>query len=148
MACSSTSAKSPSGRKPASQKMTNDDSHPDDLLPIVTSRVFYSPRRFEELESAILLNKGVQSCLTSGGALAVAPLSIDIEGRISYTGQTEVVSIDVSDLLVKNCLLGALPQIKHGRGIQGPFKMRLERSIGPANGKGLILKPDAVKKFE
>jgi hypothetical protein len=136
-------------RSAASKKATAEISNANQIeLNVAT---VYSPRRYNELESTIMLDSGVQECLRSALVLDSSELRIVIEGRIGYTGDTSEVHVETvrESQSLKTCLEAQIGTLKHGRGLHGPFKMQIHHGQLPAaGGKGLLLDLKPVKKFE
>lgn len=124
---------------------TSDSSGPLELF----SEVAYGPRRMTEIDSGLSLNPKVQDCFRKPSGTVHVPVTVTVDGKITYGGEIEGAQVRGSDPGLEKCLLEALKTVRLGRGRIGPFKMRLSTERDRLKGgKGLILEPAPVRKFE
>lgn len=113
--------------------------------------VAYASRRSEDLEQAVLLNAGVQSCLRLAIKPEQADFSVGVEAQITKLGRVLKPSATTPDAAFKGCLESQLGSLDLGKGKAGPFKLRILRSPDPVVGqkpKGILLDLKPLRKFE
>lgn len=113
------------------------------------SEVAYGPRRITEIDAGLSLNPKIQGCFRSQSGTGQAPVTVTIDGKITYGGEVDEARVRGGDKGLEKCLLEALTTVRLGRGRIGPFKMLLSTERDRLKGgKGLILEPSPVRKFE
>ncbi len=116
------------------------------------AQVAYAPRRFQEMESSVLLSSKVQDCLRGAPDIREAAFVVGLEGILTFQGAVEQFNPSTPTESLGTCLTHAIKSVSFGRGKTGPFKMQVMRSKPPADPskkpKGVLLDLTTVKKWE
>lgn len=105
----------------------------------LTSVIAYAPRRGRELESAVLTNPKVQSCLRLAPEIREEKFSAGVEGYLDYRGVIETVTVTAPSEPLRACLAKEITSLAMGRGRAGPFKMQVNRALSTENNSKSVL---------
>ena len=105
-----------------------------------------SPR---DMEEAITLNPGVQTCLREALLKSGDDFSVSFSGLLDAKGVISGVEVEHPYDSLRGCLTKVLPKVKLGEGASGSFSMEISRvRTTPVKSKTFLLDLNLAKKFQ
>lgn len=107
-----------------------------------------APGGDQRIESALILNPGIQDCLRQS-SLQNTEILVEISGEVRTDGRFRNVQVTQSQEVLRSCILLQLKKIAVEPGPAGRFRVRFTRVLeGKPKSKTILLDKKEPKKFQ